>query len=410
MATIKLKIRNDLVKKNGNQSETTIYCQYCFEEKVKLFNTGVKVLPDHWDELACQVRKSPNYTTKNAAITKVKALLERIVQHAEFNNILPTLAYVEKEYKISMAPVQEPQEYVKSLTFLEYFELFIQSRIQSNAFAKSTISHYKVSKRHIENFIKTTRFDLTFDTADLKFYERYTTFLRNGDMRENTIGNEIKYLKTFLAWAVNEGYHTNMAFMRFKKPSEEVRVVSITEQELQRMIDLDLADNPRLDRVRDVFLFQCFTGLRYSDVVKVTTSDFKDDFLQVRTKKTGSELNIPILPEILPVLHKYNYDLPVITEQRQNEYLKELAVLAQITDTVNRVTVEKGKRKVEKVSKASLISTHVARRYFVTTAIKRGIPAALIMMVTGHKDGRTLQKYIKLVSADVKEAFAKGFQ
>jgi integrase len=404
MSTVKLKIRNDLVKKNGKDAETTIYAQYCFDGKIKLFNTGQKVLPDLWE--GERVLKSDNYTVKNSIINKVKGMLEKIVQHAEFNNILPTLEYVEAKYNELAAPVDTGSG---KESFLDVFDLFIEQRQQSRKYSAATIKQYRVARLHLESFAKATKFKLSFASMNHVFMEKYEAYLRGQDKRANTIGNQVKYVKTFLQWATDYGYNTNMDFRQFKKPREETEITVLSESDLQKLTDLDLSENARLERVRDLFLVGCYTGLRFSDLSNLEPESFEGDFIRVRTVKTDDLLRIPILPAIVPILEKYGYQLPKISGQKMNDYLKELGQLAQLDGTGKKYEMRNGLRVARTVNKAELLSTHCARRTFITLALKRGVPAATLIEITGHSDLQVMQRYVKITEQDTAAALRKAF-
>ncbi|MDJ1483099.1 site-specific integrase [Cytophagaceae bacterium YF14B1] len=406
MATVKLKIRNDLAKKNGSDRETTIYVQYCFNEKIKLFNTGQKVLPDNWDPVACLVTKSANYTVKNAAIVKARSIVEKILNHATYNGILPTLEYVEERFIEETTP--KDIQPVKN-SYLDIFDLFLQERIESKKFSLSTISHLKVSRKHLAEFAKATRYTLSFEKINAVFVEKYESYLRNQNKRVNTIGLEIKHVKTFMQWATDHGYNSNMDYKAFKKPKEETEIMVLSDTDLSILASMDLSKQPRLERVRDLFLVGCYTGLRFSDLSNLTPHNFEEDFIHIRTVKTDDLLKIPVLPAIVPILKKYNYHLPKISGQKMNEYLKQLGKMAELAGTAKKYEVKKALRVARNVPKYELLTSHVARRTFITMSLKRGVPQATLIKITGHSDLRTMQRYVKITEQDTAEALLKAF-
>ena len=170
-----------------------------------------------------------------------------------------------------------------------------------------------------------------------------------------------------------------------------------------------------LDRVRDVFLFCCFTSLRYSDVYNLKSSDVKETHIEVTTVKTGDDLIIELNKYSKSILEKYkevhfsnDKVLPVISNQKMNDYLKELGELAGIDDPI-RETYYKGNKRIDEVyPKYALLSTHAGRRTFICNALSLGIPAQVVMKWTGHSDYKAMKPYIDIAD-DIKASAMNKF-
>ena len=160
--------------------------------------------------------------------------------------------------------------------------------------------------------------------------------------------------------------------------------------------------------MRDVFLFQCFSGLRYSDVFNLRRSDVKENHIEVTTVKTADSLIIELNDHSKTILNKYKdvhfeHDkvLPVITNQKMNDYLKELAELAGIDEPI-RETYYKGNERIDEITpKYALLGTHAGRRTFICNALSLGIPAQVVMKWTGHSDYKAMKPYIDIAD-DIK--------
>jgi integrase len=181
-------------------------------------------------------------------------------------------------------------------------------------------------------------------------------------------------------------------------------VIFLTWAELTKLREYNIPDTKKyLDRVRDVFMFQCFTGLRYSDVFNLKRCDIKGNHIEVTTVKTADSLIIELNNRSKAILDKYKdvhfeHDkvLPVITNQKMNDYLKELAELAEINDPV-RETYYKGNQRIdETMPKYALLGTHAGRRTFICNALSLGIPAQVVMKWTGHSDYKAMKPYIDI--------------
>jgi integrase len=197
-----------------------------------------------------------------------------------------------------------------------------------------------------------------------------------------------------------------MTFQHFRPKLKTVqkKIIFLTQEELKIVKNLKIpAKKNYLDRVRDVFLFQCFTGLRYSDVENLKRSDIRENFIEIITVKTSDSLVIELNDHSKALLNKYkdsqfeNYKaLPVISNQRMNEYLRELMELAKIDEPV-RETYYKGNQRYDEVfPKYALMSSHAGRRTFICNALSLGIPPQVVMKWTGHSDYSAMKPYIDI--------------
>ncbi|KAA6313570.1 Tyrosine recombinase XerC [termite gut metagenome] len=254
--------------------------------------------------------------------------------------------------------------------------------------------------------------NLSFEMLDETKLMAYVGYLRDVvDMRNNTLEKQISYLKWFLRWSVKKGYNNNIAFETFKPKLKYIqkKVIFLTWKELNRLREYVIPDTKKyLERVRDVFLFCCFTGLRYSDVYNLKRSDVKDNRIEITTIKTADSLTIELNNHSKTILDKYkdvafenDKVLPVISNQKMNDYLKELAELAQINEPV-RETYYKGNERIDVVApKYALLGTHAGRRTFICNALSLGIPAQVVMKWTGHNDYKAMKPYIDIAD-DIK--------
>ena len=227
---------------------------------------------------------------------------------------------------------------------------------------------------------------------------------------DNTVGKYISTFKTFLAWADERGAKLSRDYIKFRVPEEDVEIVALTGDELQQIEDYDLSTNDRLKRVRDLFLFACYTGARFSDVQSCNLDDIRNDVWHLRMHKTKTETHITLNQHARRVLDTYRLDgkgLPKISSQKMNDYLKELGKLVGL-DAPVRIVRYRGSEKVEERGpKWEFLSSHVARRTFVTLSLERGMRAEVLMSFTGHKSHKTMKRYIALTETVRKEEMEK---
>ena len=189
--------------------------------------------------------------------------------------------------------------------------------------------------------------------------------------------------------------------MQYPKEVETHAVVLTKEEVLQLMYYKP--ENASLEKIKELFLVLIFTGLRFSDGVRISKSWVKGEFLVVNTQKTGEKVIIPIHTHLREVLEKHSYDLkPIkISNQKFNDYVKVLCEKAEINVLVEVVRYQKGNKVYQSIPKFQLISSHTGRRTFITSSILAGIPLPVIQKITGHKKLATVQKYIKLSESNL---------
>jgi len=285
MATIKLIQRPDLVKKaDGNP--TTIYAAYCYKEITKRFNTGEKVENAYWSEKDQQVKlsyvkaKGKEHEKErerfrrniNSNILKFKSTLEDIISKAHYSGIEPTHAYVEEQLKL--IEFKEPEEEKKD--FYALYDQYLEEN--KNKKAKGTLTQQRGTLNHIRNFEKAKKYKITLESIDLNFYSKFTDYLISHEHQApNTIGKHIKHIKAFLNDLTDKGINTNVTYKskKFKKTSVPTHFTYLTQQELDILFTFDLSNKPKLDRTRDLFVFECVTGLRYSDIENLKAVNIK---------------------------------------------------------------------------------------------------------------------------------------
>lgn len=251
-------------------------------------------------------------------------------------------------------------------------------------------------KKVLQAFEKSKSYKLNFNSFNKIFYDRFLAFLiEERKMINATAYKTISVLKTFLGWAYERKLTTNSEYKSFRGKTYENEVVHLTEEELMNLYNLKIEDE-RLARVRDVFLFQCFTGQRYSDILALKREDVKNGTWHLRQLKTQNIIQIPLSKYAITILAKYSdFKLPVISNQKMNQYLKELCILAEIDESIAIVKFKGNKRIEETKKKYEVIGTHTARRTFITLSLRKGMKPEVIMKITGHKTVQDVSEIFK---------------
>ena len=383
------------------------------------FTTGYRIDVAKWDgdkqrvKNGCTNKLKQSASEINAALLGYYTELQEIFKRFEVAEITPSPAEVKEAFN-NRHGQNEKTELASADTsnvpsnFYEAFDDFVRVCGRQNDWTHSTFEKFAAVKNHLKNF----RSELSFDFFDEEGLTEYVQYLREvREMRNSTIGKQLSFLKWFLRWSFKQGMHSNNAYDAFKPKLKDTqkKIIFLTWEELNKLREFKIPPTKQaLERVRDVFLFQCFTGLRYSDVFNLRRSDIKGDHIEVTTVKTSDSLIIELNDHSRAILEKYkdvefenDKALPVITNQKMNDYLKELAELAEINEPV-RQTYYKGNERIDEVTpKYALLGTHAGRRTFICNALALGIPPQVVMKWTGHSDYKAMKPYIDIAD-DIK--------
>ena len=388
-----------------------------FASKRIEFTTGYRIDSAKWDAAKQRVKNGCSNKLKqsaseiNASLLEYYTEIQSIFKRFEVEDVMPTPEQIKEAFNALHKPVSEepkPKKEALPCDFFQVFDDFVEDCGRQNNWTDSTFEKFAAVKNHLTNF----REGLTFEFFDERGLNDYVGYLRDvKEMRNTTIGKQLSFLKWFLRWAFKKGVHQNNAYDSYKPKlkSTQKKIIFLTWDELNRLREFKIPSNKQaLERVRDVFLFQCFTGLRYSDVFNLRRSDIKGDHIEVTTVKTSDSLIIELNNHSKAILDKYkdvafedDKVLPVITNQKMNDYLKELAEMAGIDEPV-RQTYYKGNERIDDVTpKYVLLGTHAGRRTFICNALALGIPPQVVMKWTGHSDYKAMKPYIDIAD-DIK--------
>jgi integrase len=348
-----------------------------------------------WDKKnQCVKRAYPGFSRLNAYLQKCVGEIRDIINTALLDDIDPTVTYVKDIHKGRI----EAKKKQRKLSFWNFTEDYIKNaeiRLSAN-----TLRSYKTIIKNIKGYERFARIKLDWHNIDMQFYYSYMDYYLNyRSLKINGFGKVIKLLKSILNSATDQGYNTNPIYKskEFKVMSEDTDNIYLNEDELAKIIALDLSNNKKLERVRDLFYIGCYTGLRFSDYDQISSENIKGDNLHVKTKKTGTLVIIPLMEETKSMISKYNGNLPkAYCNQVTNRYLKEIGKLAGITSDFNTYHTSGNKRVKQIHKKFELISTHTARRSFATNMYKRGLDKIMIMRITGHSSEKVFMDYIKV--------------
>ncbi|MCC2590037.1 site-specific integrase [Chryseobacterium sp. MFBS3-17] len=398
-----------LLDKEKGKHTAKIRYRIKWEGNVVAFSLGYRVEIEKWSRETQRCKANTTHGTKkvsasliNRKIQKYETACEKVFQKCELEGFILREDNFRELFNAEIGNAPKKEIKIEKL-FFDVYDEFTKEESVRNQWTKSTEGKMQTIKKHLTNF----NADVTFDYFSEEGLLNYQLFLQNTlKFKNSTILKNFSFLKWFLKWATKKKYNKNDAFVTFKPrlKTTQKKIIFLTPLELKKLKEFKIPKQKKyLNRVRDVFLFQCFTGLRYSDVANLKKSDVKDGFIEITTVKTSDSLIIELNNHSKALLRKYekvealnNQVFPVITNQKMNEYLKELAELAEIDEPV-RQTYYRGNQRIDEVTpKYALLGTHAGRRTFICNALSLGIAPQVVMKWTGHSDYKAMKPYIDI--------------
>ena len=328
-----------------------------------------------------------------------------------------TKSFREEKVKGKMPTVSKTKSIVETSTgantvnndFVVRFNEYIKIG-ETGAKSPGTIKNYKSSLNYILNFSKDKKIHLEFDSIDYSFNEMFNSHLFGlGTVTNNTVGRITKNLKSFLNWATDKKYNTNLEFKKFKVIREDKEVVYLTSNELNKLYRKKISDK-FLSNIRDIFCLGCYTGQRISDLKSIKPENVIGDELHIRIIKTKDIIRIPLLTQALAILKKHNFKLPEYSDVQVNEYIKNICEDIGIDTPLFDIKYRGSELIKTPKMKFELITTHVARKTFVTLCLEKGMPVQDVMAFTGHKDYKTMKPYIKVADKTKKDSLFNAWK
>lgn len=374
------------------------------------FPTGHNIDTADWDmENQCALPSCEYATDINRTIDEWKSVMNEIFARFELlEKRIPTPGEVKDLFNDMVGRKTQTNASLADEhdNLFRVFDIFTDTMGKQNQWTASTYEKFAAIRRHLKDFDPI----LSFPQIDDSKMQEYFQFLNKKEMRNTTIAKHLAFVRWFLRWAANKGYYNGTSHNTFKPKIKGIdgnskEIIYLTQDEIKTLENHQfLPTQASLERVRDVFLFSCFTGLRYSDVAKLKRTDIKDGFIEVVTKKTNDGLRIELNKHSQAILDKYkdfafrgDLALPVISNVKMNEALKVLGQVCGI-DEPTRIVYFQGNQRMEQVlPKWALLTTHCGRRTFVVTALQLGIPSEVIMKWTGHSNFSAMKPYVKIV-------------
>ncbi|MUH34785.1 integrase [Zobellia amurskyensis] len=384
---------------------TLIYFSAFFKQENKrfIYSTGESILPSEWDfnlrqpnDVTGRSAKAQNHRSIKMQLDRYSNyLLELASRYKQIGELLD-IETTRSQFNTHFKRVKQ-----QSNKFFEIYEVFLESKrndFSGNAIAPSTIQRYKCNQKLLEEFQAHNKKSINLSKINTEFYNDFISYcIKEKEHSANTLRRNVGLFKAFMNWALENEYTYNSEFRKFKKPSPQpTEEVALTLEEVKIIFEHDLSRKPSLERVRDLFVFGCSTGMRISNYSKVKKSDIIDGHIQVVDYKNKNKvLKIPLNDFSKIILERYDYNLPKISNQKFNKYIKEVFIAAKFNRKVKR-TIRVGNVIKESIVEFNQrITSHTARRSFITIMKNKKIPDKVIMEFTGHRSLEVFNKYYK---------------
>ncbi len=374
-------------------NDMPIYLRITVNGERKEIVTKLTCNPDRWNNQAQRLRgTNENSKTLNAFLE----VLERKVHEARLRLVDASKPITAEAIKNILIGQEE-----KPRMLLEVFQHHNDqlAALVNTEFAPATIKRYDTTLEHTRSFIawKYKQADIDIKSLSFDFVSDFEFYLKS--VRKCNHNSAIKYIgnmRKIVNYSLKSGWLPKDPFFGFKMAKKEVVRDYLSEEELQALASKQFSIE-RLSQVRDIFLFSCYTGLAFIDVFQLTPSRIAkgidgNQWIFTFRQKTDTPTRIPLLPQAEEILCRYKANpkcinegkvLPILSNQKMNAYLKEVADLCGITKT---------------------LTFHIARHTFATTiTLSNGVPIETVSKMLGHKSIRITQHYAKIIDRKVSE-------
>ncbi|PHS03510.1 MAG: hypothetical protein COA88_15685 [Kordia sp.] len=422
------------LKEPNGKDKTLIIIQYYLKKDKKIFkySTGQKIEPGNWNfesRFPKNKRGGGGKEIKHISLmlSRYNDFLESTLNDLERNNIDATKDtlknYFDSEFKADKSKTIQ----FDSKVITNVIDAFILSKSKSKGKSKDWENKYKNLRNKMLLFDTYKNHKTVFNDLSNDWLDEYSGFLRelpellkkqsylkkvkelDVEMKlpkvvynDNTLNRHIIYLFTFLNWS-KDSYH-DLNLDKLKNPVKDFVSddIHLTSEEVKLLETVEL---PResLKRVRDLFLIGVYSGQRFSDYSVFEKADVQGDMIIKRAEKTEKDSFVPLHTKLKKLLEQYEWKLPKISSQKFNPHIVEVCRIAGILTEVKTTNYIGNKKEVKYFEKCDMVSSHTARRTFITLSAENNMPDHIIMKIVGISDPKTLIKYKKTSQQSVSD-------
>ena len=349
---------NFYLKDKNSDKETHILLSFFYNRQRLLYQTGITCKVTNWNADKQYIYgNSAKIVSQNNTLKAMRNLLEVEYEKKRAEHTVPGREYfknlLDEKFK------GKNSEETNKQNFFDFYDNFFNNK--KKYVSEGRAKKFQTLRNHLIDIEKKLKIKLDLDTFTKKFYYDFVDyFVFIGNLNSTIKETHLKLINTFLNWAVENGFIEKNNFRGIKFPYivNPADSFALTEEQLTSLLEFDLSGDERLDRVRDVFCLECYTGLRYSDTQQIKELNKDNKFLKVIVKKKSEPLTIPLLPEAEKILDKYfenNKSFPEISNQKMNEYLKELGEITGLFKSEIEILKISGNKKTKIIKKQALL-------------------------------------------------------
>lgn len=379
------------------------------------------ILPIYWDDKKQTIKNRIAINPQEKAdllnnIKKIKTLTEKAYNQLKETNDSPTT----ENFADYINRLLYPQKYIKNNFFLDWEE-FLKAKSNLNIRALKSLNECYKNLLRFEKYkqiFSDKHFSLSYNSITDTTLQEYYNFIineykyvDNPDMKNlyissenrqwnhirhlNTANGRLKKLRTFWLWAIKKGYTTKNPFYTFKIPTDRYATpIFLLPDEVKKIYTLNLSNNKYLNKIKDIFIFQCMVGCRREDLWNITNDNIQNGFLVYiphKTLKTNQKpLKIPLNAIATEIINKYkNNSKPLPTDTNIEYYNKAISKLCYMAELNRKVTIINNKGLPEIKPLKDTVTSHTARKTFISILINNGVAPQVIASMTGHTPNST---------------------
>ena len=380
-----------------------------------VYSTGLNIAEDFWDKRKMRVsHKFGKHPLFNAQLNGFQEALTKACGYFEDIGTDPSNAQLKSKLEEFLA-VNRKKDLREAIEIKPYIDYYIKKITKEGNLARGTIQGFDQLANRWSDF--TEGYGKSFEDLDIDILIAFQSHMKDCGYSQSQREKIQRKLVTILRYAdnadkivVNPDYKLN--YWKVGVPRDSVKVV-MSDDEIKKVRDFDFVPGSRLDRVRDRWIIGFATGQRYSDFKGINKDNIRESqgrkYIEVIQQKTGKVINIPLYDDVQRIFDKYDGYPPVFSDQKFNDYIKEVAKDADIDNTVTKILqITPKEKKVSHHPKYELVTSHICRRSFATNGALKGLSQAYLMEITGHKKAQTFLDYIYLDKTDLPVNLPKG--
>ena len=395
----------------SQEESCSILIRVSFGDKRVNLYTGISCKNSQWDKKRNCVKQGCKvnglaYQSLNELLRQQECFVDDYFNSAAFRSQPASLADLKERhtYKFKRSTSEMSDE------FFFLFDKFIKEQSEQRGWDKSM----KEAFTRLMALVKEYKSDITFADLSATTMDGLKVHLSKS-MLNDTLDKRLSYFRQFIKWAQSKNYKVHEEYFTYspKLPKNKIAIKYLEKEEVETIYNLPLEEFSTIDIVRDAFIFQCFTALRYSDVSAlkhdniIPTDDGYD--IDILTEKDDDRVRYPLSKIAIEIYKKYlPYEypkgvvFPLVSNQKYNKHLKEIGKLADLQGEWIGYQYRLNEKIIKKTPKSDLCS-HTARRTFITLAAQSGVERELIAQITSHSEVEAMKPYIAKTRAGVKK-------